>query len=83
MLMPLTINKWGNSSAIRLPKQLLEELNLSQGDKLDYQVKDGQLIIKKITEVPELTVKDLFENYHKAPVNEKPVFFEPKGNEKW
>ncbi|WP_148130184.1 AbrB/MazE/SpoVT family DNA-binding domain-containing protein, partial [Aerococcus loyolae] len=45
--MPLTINKWGNSSAIRLPKQLLEELNLSQGDKLDYQVKDGQLIIKK------------------------------------
>ncbi|AMB95966.1 AbrB/MazE/SpoVT family DNA-binding domain-containing protein [Aerococcus urinae] len=81
--MPLTINKWGNSSAIRLPKQLLEELNLSQGDKLDYQVKDGQLIIKKITEVPELTVKDLFENYDGAPVNEKPVLFEQRGNEKW
>ncbi|KAA9234325.1 MULTISPECIES: AbrB/MazE/SpoVT family DNA-binding domain-containing protein [Aerococcus] len=81
--MPLTINKWGNSSAIRLPKQLLEELNLSQGDKLDYQVKNGQLIIKKITEVPELTIKDLFENYHGNPVNEKPVLFEQKGNEKW
>ncbi|KAA9218303.1 MULTISPECIES: AbrB/MazE/SpoVT family DNA-binding domain-containing protein [Aerococcus] len=81
--MPLTINKWGNSSAIRLPKQLLEELNLSQGDKLDYQVKDGQLIIKKITEVPELTVKDLFENYDGDPVNEKPQLFEQKGNEKW
>ncbi|MCY3026376.1 AbrB/MazE/SpoVT family DNA-binding domain-containing protein [Aerococcus sp. JJEM-2022a] len=81
--MPLTINKWGNSSAIRLPKQLLEELNLSQGDKLDYQVKDGQLIIKKITKVPELTVKDLFENYDGDPVNEKPQLFEQKGNEKW
>ncbi|MGQ0286761.1 AbrB/MazE/SpoVT family DNA-binding domain-containing protein [Pasteurellaceae bacterium 22721_9_1] len=30
----LTISKWGNSTAIRLPKTLLAKFNLSEGDSL-------------------------------------------------
>jgi antitoxin MazE len=50
----VTISKWGNSSAIRLPKAALEELGLKQGDTVDLTVENGKAVIeparpKKIT----------------------------------
>ena len=48
------ISKWGNSSAIRLPKAVLDELGLKPGQTVELTVKDGRGIIepsrpKKIT----------------------------------
>ncbi|MBU3699697.1 MAG: AbrB/MazE/SpoVT family DNA-binding domain-containing protein [Candidatus Kapabacteria bacterium] len=31
----MRIAKWGNSLAVRLPLQLVEELNLKEGDQID------------------------------------------------
>lgn len=31
----MQISKWGNSLAVRLPKKLVEELGLKQGDELN------------------------------------------------
>jgi antitoxin MazE len=50
----VTISKWGNSSAIRLPKAALDELGLKQGDTVDLTVENGKAVIeparpKKIT----------------------------------
>jgi antitoxin MazE len=50
----LQISKWGNSSAIRLPKAVLDELGLKPGQSVELTVKDGKGIIeparpKKIT----------------------------------
>jgi antitoxin MazE len=48
------IAKWGNSSAIRLPKAMLKELGLKQGETVNVSVENGEAIIrpsrpKKIT----------------------------------
>jgi antitoxin MazE len=48
------ISKWGNSSAIRLPKAMLKELGLKPGQTVELTVRDGKGIIeplkpKKIT----------------------------------
>ena len=61
--MQLVINKWGNSSAIRLPKQLVQELQLQTNDVLDYKVSGNKIILEKVNNVPELTVEDLFKDY--------------------
>lgn len=50
----IQIAKWGNSSAIRLPKATLDELGLKQGDTVDLTVENGKAILqperpKKIT----------------------------------
>ncbi len=50
----IQIAKWGNSSAIRLPKAVLDELGLKQGESVNLTVQDGKAIIeparpKKIT----------------------------------
>ena len=48
------IAKWGNSSAIRLPKGVMKELKLSPGQIVELTVEDGRAVIeparpKKIT----------------------------------
>jgi antitoxin MazE len=50
----IQISKWGNSSAIRLPKAVLDELGLKQGDTVDLTVENGKAVLeapkpKKIT----------------------------------
>jgi antitoxin MazE len=39
------ITKWGNSQGLRLPKQMLEEMDISVGDDVEVKLgKDGILI---------------------------------------
>ncbi|HBW36049.1 AbrB/MazE/SpoVT family DNA-binding domain-containing protein [Desulfosporosinus sp. BICA1-9] len=40
-----TIQKWGNSQAIRLPKAILEMAELHENDKVEIKVQDGNLVI--------------------------------------
>ena len=40
-----TIQKWGNSQAVRLPKSILELANINENDKVLIKVQDGNLII--------------------------------------
>ncbi|MFA6807849.1 MAG: AbrB/MazE/SpoVT family DNA-binding domain-containing protein [Eubacteriales bacterium] len=40
-----TIQKWGNSQAIRIPKAILEMSELNENDKVEIKVKDGNLLI--------------------------------------
>ncbi|AXQ78494.1 AbrB/MazE/SpoVT family DNA-binding domain-containing protein [Streptococcus chenjunshii] len=81
--MQLTVNKWGNSSAIRLPKQLVQQLQLQVNDVLDYKVSGNKIILEKVATVPELTVEELFKDYQGEPVDVTPVLFERRGNEQW
>lgn len=40
-----TIQKWGNSNAIRIPKTILEMTELSENDKVELRVQDGNITI--------------------------------------
>lgn len=40
-----TIQKWGNSQAIRLPKAILEMAQLNEDDKVEIKVQDGNVVI--------------------------------------
>lgn len=43
-----TIQKWGNSQAIRLPKGILEVSNLRENDRVEIQADHNHIIIKRI-----------------------------------
>lgn len=51
----IPIAKWGNSSAIRLPKAVMKELGLKQDQKLQLTVKDGKGILEPVPERPRKT----------------------------
>lgn len=46
--MATTIQKWGNSLAVRIPKAFADEVGLEYGTVIELQIVDGQLVIKLI-----------------------------------
>lgn len=44
--MELSIQKWGNSAAVRLPAALLDQLDLELGDKLAVDVRSEGMMLK-------------------------------------
>jgi antitoxin MazE len=41
----MRVSKWGDSLAVQLPKQLVEELGLKEGDDVDVTSADGRTIV--------------------------------------
>ena len=55
--MELSIQKWGNSAAVRLPTELLAMLKATLGDKLTVDVRPDGVMLK--TKRPEYALADL------------------------
>ncbi len=50
----MQVSKWGNSLAIRLPKKLVEEMGLVEGDEIKVvDSADRTLVVEKIDEKAE------------------------------
>ncbi|WP_339274064.1 AbrB/MazE/SpoVT family DNA-binding domain-containing protein [Paenibacillus sp. FSL W8-0426] len=49
-----TLSKWGNSSAIRIPNQLLKRLNLEEGSEIEIRVtENNELLLRPKTKPSE------------------------------
>lgn len=85
VIMTIYTHKWGNSQGIRIPKKILDKLNIKNSDPLEIKEENGQIIISK-----ENVPIDLSEELEKCDriyqlteedkdwLNAKPV-----GNEIW
>lgn len=84
----LSIKKWGNSNGLRLPKSVMEYLEIHTEDKVKItQDKLGgkkRLIIEAADSDNDLTIEKLFENYTDDKVHVTiQELGEAVGNEKW
>ena len=43
----MQVAKWGNSLAVRLPADLVRELGLREGDKIDLVKGDGTILVRR------------------------------------
>lgn len=55
-----TTAKWGNSLAIRIPKNLAEELALTEKSTVDLSVVEGKIVITPQT-TPSYSLEELLE----------------------
>ena len=46
--------KWGNSLAVRIPKLVVEEARLKEGDFLEIEAREGQIELRRMAGVPTL-----------------------------
>jgi antitoxin MazE len=44
--MPTTIQKWGNSLGVRIPKALAEQVDLKEGTPIEFGIEHGELTIR-------------------------------------
>jgi antitoxin MazE len=75
------ISKWGNSLAIRLPRNLVAELGLADGDAVELFAENGRLVIAPISReygLEELADKITPDNRHTET-----DWGPPQGAESW
>lgn len=41
-----TVQKWGNSLAIRIPQALAVQIEMAEGSPVELSVRDGELIVR-------------------------------------
>ena len=67
--MKTSVQKWGNSLALRIPKLLADEVGLHENSAVELSLREGELVIAPATE-PELDLDQLLagiteENLHR------------------
>jgi antitoxin MazE len=73
--------KWGNSQAVRIPKSILEQSNLSEGAELEVRVENGSIWLEPLKQqatLEALVARITPKNRHRETDWGKPV-----GNEVW
>jgi len=59
--MQVTIKKWGNSLATRLPKSIVESCNLHLNQAVEINVIDGRVVISPVEQSVEYKLEDLLQ----------------------
>ncbi len=77
-----TVSKWGNSRALRIPKQLALESGLDFGSKVELILEDGQLRIVPFKE-PGYTLEELVAQITPENRHEEWDTGPPVGKEIW
>lgn len=80
--MTTTIQKWGNSQGIRIPKMLLDTVNWSENEQIVIVVENGKLIMEK-AKGRRKNIKELFEDYKGEYEPIEVDWGKPEGEEMW
>lgn len=79
--MVTSIQKWGNSQGIRIPKAMLDSLKWSPNTEITLTAEEDKIIIRKSNS--RKTIKELFEGYDGNYEPTQIDWGEPVGNEIW
>lgn len=89
--MEQTIQRWGNSQGIRIPKPALEAAGLSVDDRVELAASSEGLLVRKAAPKKHQSIRELFEAFYGVPFDEIPRvdpepeadWGEPTGHETW
>jgi antitoxin MazE len=75
------IDKWGNSSATRIPKGIIQELNLVNKQTMEIKVQGNSIVLTPIDSVPN-NIHELFKNWQDDGKRDQELDWgDRKGNE--
>ena len=73
--------KWGNSHAVRIPKKVLEQAEIHEGDELEIRVEEGRIALEPATR--KLTLRDLVARITPRNLHGEQDWGKPVGREVW
>jgi antitoxin MazE len=76
-----SVQKWGNSLAVRIPKPLAEQVGAVAGTEVEVVARQGQIIIRPAK--PTFALKDLIDGITADNVHGDDDFGPPVGKEMW
>jgi len=83
--MVTTIQRWGNSQGVRLPKIILESMSLRENDQVEIAVFNDSIVIKKTARKrrAKKSLEERFRNYDGNHVLKEADWGKPAGKEFW
>jgi antitoxin MazE len=85
-----TVQKWGNSNGIRIPKAFLEALGIRENDQVELLQESDSITIKKAVPVSHKTLEQRLTAYYGKPIEqieriptEEVDWGNPEGHEVW
>ncbi|MCD2176624.1 AbrB/MazE/SpoVT family DNA-binding domain-containing protein [Rhizobium sp. C1] len=67
----VVISKWGNSSAIRLPKAMMDDLGLKNGSVVRLEKRDGAIsVVPETRRIP--TIREMVEEMERLGFENEP-----------
>jgi len=78
--MTVAIKKWGNSLALRIPKDIAQTLHIENNSTLELNIKDGTLVIKPQNET---LLESLVSGIHADNLHTEVDTGKAVGNEGW
>ncbi len=78
--MSVKLQKWGNSIGVRIPKTVIEKVNLVENSEVQIESRNGTIVIFPIKK--EYLLEDLLEQITKSNLHSADDF-KPEGNEAW
>ena len=68
--MHATIQKWGNSHGLRIPKALLDAVGLREHDRVELVQSEDSIQIRRVSSVPHHTLEERLTAFYGKPVEE-------------
>lgn len=78
--MSVKIQKWGNSLGVRIPKAVIEKVNLSENSEVEIESKNGTIVIFPAKK--EYSLDALLKQITKSNLHSEEDF-KSEGNEVW
>jgi antitoxin MazE len=75
------VTRWGNSLAVRIPKQLAEQTNITEGSEVELGVTEGAVILRP--KGRRYTLEELLEQVTPENRHDEIAWGEPPGKEVW
>jgi antitoxin MazE len=80
--MTIQIKKWGNSSAVRIPADVMAAANLSVDDAVSIREEEGRIVIEPAAKI-RFTLDELLRGITPAMLHEETDWGSPMGKEAW
>jgi antitoxin MazE len=80
--MKTTIQRWGNSLAVRIPKTLAQETAFDEGDEVDLRADDNRIVVER-PQPKQYRLSDLLARVTEANRHDVVEFGAPAGREAW
>ena len=80
--MQTTVQKWGNSLALRIPKFFATEIGLEKDTSVDMTVIDGKLLVARLASSP-YSLEELLAVITDENLHQEQDFGPPVGGEVW
>ncbi len=85
-----TVQKWGNSQGLRIPKALLEALGLRENDRVELTQNGDTITVRKAATMPHKTLEERLTAFYGVPIEQGPRtesheldWGRPEGGEVW